>query len=129
AEGGAGAQADAGGAGGGLGDQARVQLDLDHAAAEELVQVALQLQGQGGGRDRHLLGGREQLVVQLAGQLDEVVGGLAGGGAFARQRLVGAAKQAHGFGAGPGGAQRLEQARGRSPACRRRAEERPARRR
>ena len=118
AEGGPGAKADPRWSGGGLGDQLRVQLHRDHARAEELVQVALQLQRQRGRRDRHLLLRRQQLMVQLAGDLDEVPCGLARGGPVAGQRLVRAAEQRDRLGAGLRRAQHLEQRGGAAPAGR-----------
>ena len=119
AELGTGAQADAGGAGGGLGDQIRIQFDRHHPVAEEPVQVALQLQRQRGGRDRHLFLRRQQFVVQLPGDLDEVAGRLAGDRRLPGQRLARVPVQRDRFGAGSGRAKRLQQACGPIPAVHR----------
>src|SRR3546814_9705283 len=84
----AGAQADAARAGCGLGDHVRVQLDRNHALAEVAVEFGLQLQLQRGGGDGDLLGRREQLAVELVGDVDEVPRCLARGGTVAGQRVV-----------------------------------------
>ncbi|MNV56851.1 hypothetical protein D3C71_1491550 [compost metagenome] len=114
-----GAQADPVRAGGGLGNQVGIQLDADDARFEEGIQITLQLQLQRRGRDRHLFFRREQLVVQLLRDLDEVAGGIAGAGAIAGQRLLGRAEQLHRVTIHLGGAQRFEQAGGLVPAMRR----------
>src|SRR3546814_20748361 len=64
------------------------RADRNHGLAEVAVEFGLQLQLQRGGGDGDLLGRREQLAVELVGDVDEVPRRLARGGTVAGQRVV-----------------------------------------